>query len=137
MQLLTVGEVEAQYPQALILSEDTGHRRNYNRNPYAGYETNNQFAFEPSELDTTLPPKEIMVVFRDREDTPTAISWKQLREQETYSAEASGMTYNFIVDDSNQLTIRDDTGTTYPFYFEMWFSFAVQHDDEARVITIE
>jgi len=31
------------------------------------------------------------------------------------------------------LTITDSKGVEFPFYFEMWFSFAIQHGESAVV----
>jgi hypothetical protein len=136
IQLLTMGEISDRYPNALILSENTGHVRDYNRNPYAGYETNDRFAFEPSGLDRTLPLKEIVVAFRDADNNPTAISWVNLRTQGHHQEEIDGIVYTFSVTDNGQLTITDNKQIEYPFYFEMWFSFAIQHEQET-LITLE
>lgn len=37
-QVVPFGEVEENYPRAKVLSRDTGHARDYGRNPYVGYE---------------------------------------------------------------------------------------------------
>ncbi len=136
MQLLTMGDIRNIYPQALILSENTGHGRDYKRNPYAGYETNNTFAFQPSTLDETLPPKEIVVVFRTNEGTPIAIPWSALREKGIVIESIAEETFTFSVNEINELTIADSRGQEYPFYFEMWFSFAIQHGESAARISI-
>lgn len=132
-QLLTLGDVRATYPDALVLSEDTGHSRDYARNPYAGYETDNRFVFEPSDLDTTFAPKTIMAVFR-ASDTTFAAPWLALREAGTANITAEGMTYTLTVSDNGELVITDNEGDTFPFYFEMWFSVAVQHEEGLVVI---
>lgn len=126
-QLMNLGEIRSVFPEAMVLSENTGHRRDYARNPYAGYETDNRFVFDPSDLDTTFDPKEIMVVWRT-EDAMYTTPWQSLRT-------AGGLKYigdtNFslTLSDSSELTITDDRGGVYPFYFEMWFSVAIQNED--------
>lgn len=132
-QLLTLAEIRKNYPAALVLSEKTGHSRNYARNPYAGYETDDRFVFDPSNLDTSLPPKTIMAVFRDG-DTTFAAPWLALREKGTATVTQEQMTYTLVVTDTGELTVTDSEGIDYPFYFEMWFSVAVQHQDNLRVI---
>jgi hypothetical protein len=132
-QLLTLGEVRDTYPDARILSEDTGHARDYGRNPYAGYETDNRFAFEPSDIDTTFPPKSIMVVFRNQ-GTTFAAPWQELRKAGEATVSEGGTTYTLTVSETGELTVRDDTNATHPFYFEMWFSVAVQNEDSLTII---
>jgi hypothetical protein len=134
-QLMTLGEVRATFKDAKVMSRETGHRRNYDRNPYSGYETDNTFAFEPSNIDTTFSPKEIMVVFKDANDTRTAVPWLKLREAGGATNTTGGLTYQLSVTETGELTITDEGGTIYPFYFEMWFSFAVQHGERSAIIT--
>ncbi|HMA78279.1 MAG TPA: DUF3179 domain-containing (seleno)protein [Candidatus Paceibacterota bacterium] len=134
-QLLTLGEVRRSFPNAQVLSEDTGYRRDYGRNPYAGYETDNRFIFEPSGIDATLPPKEIMVVVPVGE-TILAASWQALRSTGGTTHRLGSTTYTFSVDETGQLTVQDDSGDTYPFYFEMWFSTAVQHGEQLMLVTV-
>jgi len=137
MQLLTMGEIEKLYPNALIMSENTGHNRDYNQNPYAGYETNDRFVFEPSSLDRTLPLKEIVVAFRVSDNTPVAVPWLALRETKTHTEKIGEKSFNFEVSESGELTITDSNQNEYPFYFEMWFSFATQHGENGKLIKLE
>ncbi len=56
------GEWKKFYPQGKVLSRNTGHRRNYGRNPYAGYDRIDKppFAFR-GKLDKRLLPMERVV----------------------------------------------------------------------------
>jgi len=132
-QLLTLGEIRKTYPETRVLSEDTGYGRDYGRNPYAGYETNDRFVFEPSDLDTTFEPKSIMVVFRD-DETTFAAPWLALREAGSASVTEAGVTYTLTVSDAGELSITDSDNQSHPFYFEMWFSVAVQHEGSLTII---
>jgi len=132
-QLLTMGEIRKNYPTASVLSEKTGHSRDYARNPYAGYETNDRFIFDPSNLDTSFHPKTIMAVFRDN-DTTFASPWLVLRDKGVASMKYGGITYTLEVTDKGELTVTDSAGVNHPFYFEMWFSVAVQHGENVQVI---
>lgn len=134
-QLTTMGDVRAQFPNALVLSEDTGHRRDYGRNPYAGYEESEQFIFAPSAHDSQFPSKTIMAAFRAG-DTPVATPWLKLREAGSAAITIDGIVYTLTISDTGELTITDDAGSEYPFYFEMWFSFAIQHGDTARIVPL-
>jgi hypothetical protein len=56
-QRLTMGEVRTLYPNALVLSEDTGYTRDYGRNPYSGYEDSQDYVFTPSKENLRFPSK--------------------------------------------------------------------------------
>jgi cytochrome c biogenesis protein CcdA len=134
-QLRTLGDVRTNHPDAVVLSENTGHRRDYSQNPYAGYEMSEQFVFAPSTLDTSFPAKEIMIIFR-ADDTTFAAPWGALRDVGTADVTHDSNTYRLTVSDSGELAITDDTGEAHPFYFEMWFSAAAQHGDALVVIAV-
>jgi len=130
-QLLTVGEIETAFPEAVILSEDTGHSRNYSRNPYVGYDESEGFVFSPSELDTRYPAKEIFVAF-SVDGTRVAAPWLALGNDEKYQTDVDGQTIT-LAKTTNQLAISAADGADIPFYFEMWFSWAVQHQEDGVV----
>jgi hypothetical protein len=46
------------HPGTFVLSPETGYRRDYSRNPYAGYERSPGVMFPPKRRDTRLAPKE-------------------------------------------------------------------------------
>lgn len=130
-QLMTLGEVRAQYPEALVLSEDTGYVRDYGRNPYAGYEENEQYIFEPSNLDRRYPGKDIFVAFRVN-DSPVAAPWLSLESGEQYETRV-GEEVVTLTKNGSELSITNSSGERIPFYFEMWFSWAVHHGEEGVV----
>ena len=136
-QLLTIDQIRATHPDARIMSERTGHRRDYGRNPYVGYDDDDAFfIFRPSTIDTSFPSKEIMVIFRTVDDIPVAVAWNALREAGSVTEMIGDREYTLTVQDSGELTISDGD-TSHPFYFEMWFSFAVQHEgEEVHVIDL-
>ncbi len=54
--IISWADIKSKYPEAQVLSIETGFQRNYGRNPYAGYDNINSqpFAFV-GDLDTELP----------------------------------------------------------------------------------
>jgi len=124
-QLLTLGEVRESHPNARVLSADTGFARDYERNPYGDYDESDQFIFAPSTLDDRYPAKLIMAAFVVGEKR-VAVPWLALREAGSLEAEVGGTTVSLEVSDG-ELDVRDDEGRSVPFYFEMWFSWAVQN----------
>lgn len=65
-QLISFEQFQNSYPDAEVLSKDTGHRRNYGENPYAGYDNINQtpFLIDKDDLSDKLPPMEKLVGVR-------------------------------------------------------------------------
>jgi len=49
------------YPNTLVLSEETGFKRDYSRNPYPGYEDSPALYFSVSDQDTRFHPKETVI----------------------------------------------------------------------------
>lgn len=50
------GEWKRAHPDTTVLSRETGHRRDYNRSPYAGYATSDRLLF-PAKFDSRYSPK--------------------------------------------------------------------------------
>lgn len=130
-QLMTIGEVIDKYPNASVLSEDTGYFRNYGLDPYSGYNENEKFIFAPSRVDKTYDVKEIMVVFNYK-NTSFSFPINDLKEGQKYSHKEINISKNDGV-----IKIIDKNGEDLPFYFEMWFSWAVQNEEGGEVIELE
>lgn len=130
-QLMTMGEIKNMYPQALVLSEDTGHPRDYGRNPYAGYEDSEGYYFAPSREDARYPSKMIFVVSRYGGEI-FGIPLPELADGAGFELSVGGDTIE-VERLSETITITDPRGEQLPFYFEMWFSFASQHGADAIV----
>ncbi len=132
-QLMTLGEVRKTYPRARVLSEETSYSRDYAYNPYSGYDDSDEFLFPPSNLDTRLPSKEIVVAFRI-DGTPVAFPWDRLA-QGTRVVEV-GTEQIDLTRVGSTLSITRESGETIPFYFEMWFSFAVQNQEDGVLLEL-
>lgn len=53
----TFATLKAMYPDARVLTRNTGHQRNYDNYPYGDYRTSNDFLFPPNRQDNRLQPK--------------------------------------------------------------------------------
>lgn len=126
-QLLSIGEIKDRYPQALVLSEETGHSRDYGNNPYAGYDDSDDFYFAPSRVDDRYPAKAIFVAFSIG-DTRVASPWLQLEDGRSYQTTVDGQEIT-LEKTGGELQITGSDAVEIPFYFEMWFSWAVQNED--------
>jgi len=54
----TFSTIKAMYPDALVMTRDTGHNRNYDQYPYGDYLTSTGLLFQVSNADNRLHPKE-------------------------------------------------------------------------------
>lgn len=62
--IVSFAEARAAFPEALVLSRDTGYSRNYGRNPYVGYDRADSPPFlYDGVTDGRLPPKARVVTF--------------------------------------------------------------------------
>lgn len=79
-----------EHPEGLVLSRDTGHDRDYGRNPYPGYDDvgTDPFLFD-GEPDDRLPAKERVVGFAQDEE-PTAVRLEPLLEEGVVTTEVDG-----------------------------------------------
>jgi hypothetical protein len=134
-QLLSMKEVAERYPTALVVSEDTGHTRQYGANPYGDYDESEGFIFPPSSTDARFSSKEIMVVFRVN-DAAVAAPRAALLAATTATDEVAGEVVT-ITNDAGTFRIEDSSGAVIPFYIEMWFSYVAQHSDNVVVFGVE
>lgn len=65
-QLISFEQFQNAYPDAPVLSRNTGHQRNYGENPYAGYDDINKrpFLMDEADLSDKLPPMEKIIGVR-------------------------------------------------------------------------
>ena len=70
-QLISFEQFRRSYPDAEVLSRDTGYNRSYGENPYAGYDdiNNSPFLLDEDELTDKLPPMEKVIGVRTEELT--------------------------------------------------------------------
>ncbi len=69
------------HPGTLVLSQETGHRREYERDPYAGYRESPEVMFPAGHVDRRLAPKERVFGFRVG-DTVKAYALPVLAEEQ-------------------------------------------------------
>ncbi len=76
-------------PEGRVLSRDTGHRRDYGRNPYKGYDTGSGpiSSFFRAAIDRRLAAMERIVAI-DLDDDPVAVPFEVLAERKVVHTEA-------------------------------------------------
>jgi hypothetical protein len=99
----TWAEWKAAHPDTVVLSEETGHVRNYNRDPYGeynpprGYYTNENTLFAPLSEDDRYQEKEVVVGARLPEGA-VAFRKESLREQGLLTGAVDGATVHAVYD---------------------------------------
>ena len=126
LQVLTYGEAVSQFPNATVLSENTGFSRDYTGNPYSGYEDTEETIFPVSVSDMRFPAKEIFYIvpvegvsFAMRQDKPDG----------TYTIPETDIKVTF---DRGQITAQWGD-QVLPGYYEMWFSWATHNQETGEV----
>ncbi|MEM7141061.1 MAG: DUF3179 domain-containing protein [Actinomycetota bacterium] len=87
------------HPDGIVLTRDTGHNRDYGRNPYVGYDNaaDRPFLFD-GEYDPRLEPKERVVVVRDDDEPGVAIPLVDLIANRVIEFEAHGRSLVAVLD---------------------------------------
>jgi hypothetical protein len=133
MQLLTFEEARRTYPDILVLSDDTGFSRDYERNPYAGYEETETLVFPVTVQDKRFFAKELMYVFR-LGGKSVAFPLERLGEEPAKRRIAAQSVV--ASRDGGEISVTVDD-LQVPGYVEMWFSWATQHQSDGLVWDLE
>ena len=130
-QVITFSELKKNYPDAKVLSTDTGYTRDYNFYPYGDYNTNEKILFPVSVQDKRFPAKEIMyavnfnnhsIAFKLSDLKKVGIAEVVVGNQKITAEEANG-----------EITTKDSAGNVIPGYYAMWFAWAAQHQKDGVV----
>jgi len=130
VSLLQLQDVKKKYPDSLILSTNTGYKRNYNHYPYEDYKTSYEVYFPISKRNAKYHVKEIMYVFRYK-NISFAFPLKEFQSDK--------FTYNHadtiinVINDDGEIKILID-GEEFPGYYEMWFSWVIHNSDSGVVL---
>jgi hypothetical protein len=120
------------HPETLLLSDDTGHNRDYNRDPYAGYSQSRSTYFAVNnEAPDIYHPKEIVIglgvngVFK-------AYPFIELDKQgmASFSDSINGTSFEFTWDSDNRsIAIADAGGKPVAGIQGFWFAWFAFHPD--------
>ncbi|MCP4391021.1 MAG: DUF3179 domain-containing protein [Gammaproteobacteria bacterium] len=118
------------HPDTLVLSDDTGYSRDYQRDPYAGYETSRSTYFAVNnQAPDNYHPKEI-VVGLGIDGVYKAYPFIELDKQGStqFSDNVNGTAFNFDWDSANRsITITDKTGKPVAGIQGFWFAWFAFH----------
>jgi len=136
-QLLTLEQAVEISSDLEILSADTGFNIDYNRLSYPGYNENDDyFIFRPSSLNERFPSKEIFQIVNTGEQS-IAIRRDNISTNKTLTHPDPEVNLEITIDDIGLITATIASGKKLPSYFEMWFSWAVQHENSEDAVVWE
>jgi hypothetical protein len=130
-QVVSFDTVREKYPQAKILSIDSGYSRDYSLSPYGDYDDTDRLYFPVSVTDTRLPSKEIMYVVNFNEHS-IAFKVKDLKPGVVARVDVAGKPLIAELKDG-----IIETSPALPGYHTMWFAWAVHHQKDGIVWTSE
>ena len=120
------------YPETEVLSPVTGHQRDYNRNPYAGYEKSRRLYFNVAHTPPQrYHPKERVLGIQSG-NVYKAYPFVELNrhDKSTFTDRINNRTYTIFWDVSNQSgSIQDSSGKTVPVIEGFWFAWYAFHPE--------
>lgn len=118
------------HPDTLVLSPDTGHARDYGRDPYAGYAQAEDLMFPVRFASRRFHPKEL-VIGVERDGRAKAYAFSELERTRTPLADRLGGEKLRIVFDSRHRTGRvlDGEGKEIASVIAFWFAWYAFHPD--------
>ncbi|MBN4079511.1 DUF3179 domain-containing protein [Beggiatoa alba] len=119
----------ARYPHTRVLSQDTGHRRDYSRSPYAGYADSEQLMFEVSARDRRFHPKE-WVIGITLNGVTKAYPFSRLPSgQHELHDQLGGQTIRLVFDAANRSGRIYAADKLLPSTTSYWFAWYAFHPD--------
>jgi len=119
----------ARYPATLVLSRRTGHDRDYDRNPYAGYAQERRLYFPVAGIDPRYHPKE-QVIGLELDGQFKAYPFAELARSQGPVRDRLGA-HTFVVEyDAEHRTGRVlAAGKEIPTVIAFWFAWSAFHPD--------
>lgn len=113
-----------QYPESTVLSFDTGHRRNYSRDPYAGYDRSEKLFFPVSARDARYGNK-AWVLGLEQDGEAKAWPFSELARTDGIIKDTfAGQQIEIRYDHAQQVaTAHDQDGVLLPAVRSYWFAW--------------
>ncbi|HEY3326405.1 MAG TPA: DUF3179 domain-containing protein [Novimethylophilus sp.] len=126
----TWADWKKRHPDTLVLSTDTGYRRDYQRNPYAGYEANEGIIFPVKFRAQGYHPKE-QVIGLEIDGKFKAYPFAELAKTSGEIAdEVNGRHVTVRFDAEHRAgTVFDDKGRELPTVIAFWFAWYGFHPE--------
>jgi hypothetical protein len=118
------------YPNTRVLSSDTGYRRDYDRDPYQGYEASERLMFGVNETSRKFHPKEKVIGLK-LGGLVKAYPFSELRKAKSPIKDRLGKIPVHIFYDPKSRTaiIRDEKDRELPSVVGFWFAWYTFHPE--------
>lgn len=121
--LATWREWREKYPDTLVLSRDTGYRRDYDRQPYSGYKESRSIMFPIKNKNDKFHPKEKVLVVLSG-DRAKAYPFSELKKVKTPLADKIGGKDILIhFKDGDYVNATDISGNPIDSFVSYWFAW--------------
>ncbi len=131
VELTTWKDWRARHPDTKVLSDQTGHRRDYRRNPYAGYFRSPSLMFPAKPASDRLPAKaKVLGVWTDsaaRAYPASAFSKRRIRIEDTLDGKKVVIEFNPQTETMRVAEADEGIEWMYSFWFA-WYAFRPQTD---------
>ena len=123
-----------EHPESPVLSRDTGFVRNYNRDPYGGYNPksgyyeNDRLTFSVMSRDERYHPKKVFMVARDANEA-VAFDKDRLREEGELSVETENGEYTATYEETLDTASIERDGEAITTFDAMWFAWSAFYPD--------
>ncbi len=126
----TWGKWKQAHPNSLVLSEDTGYSRDYDRDPYEDYTTSTRLMFGVKNRNRDYHPKE-QVIGIELNGSVKAYPFSELAKAKTpVEDDLAGTPVKVFFDKkSRTATIQDSKGEELPSVVGFWFAWYAFHPD--------
>jgi len=118
------------HPESLVLSRETGYRRDYDRDPYASYEKTDRLMFPVGAIDPRYPPKS-WVLGLERSGVTRAYPFSELEKQAPKFKDKIASEEIWILYDpgSRSVRVENQGGEILPIVTAYWFAWSAFHPE--------
>ncbi|VAX33104.1 hypothetical protein MNBD_NITROSPINAE05-131 [hydrothermal vent metagenome] len=118
------------HPETRVLSRETGHQRDYDRDPYKGYYKSSRLMFTVKNQNKIYHPKE-RVIGLEIDGKFKAYPFSELAQaQQPVADKLNGIAIEVTFDKKSQTAvIRDSQGKALPTVVGFWFAWFTFHPD--------
>lgn len=122
-------EWRTRHPASVVLSEDTGYRRNYGMNPYRKYQAGSEVMFPMKGFDRRLPPKSRIIGIRVNGAAKAYPLENITSRQDTLEDTLNGKRIQVHSGPKETACITDAGGNLLPAFITYWFAWSTLYRD--------